>query len=71
MSLNNMKKFGIYIGFREIFQDSEGLPVLFDHISFAGTSINEEGLLKIFEQFTEQIKPLIKDFFNDLKKNGG
>ena len=44
--LNNKRKFGIDIGFREFFQDSEGRPVIFEHISFMGTAVDEEGIIK-------------------------
>lgn len=67
--LNNKRKFGIDIGFREFFQDSEGRPVIFEHISFMGTAVDEEGIIKFLTKFSRQLKPLIKDFFNDLKKN--
>lgn len=66
---NITRKFGLDISVQEYFQDSEGKPIIFNHISFMGTAIDGDGITKLLTRFSRQLKPMIKDFFEDLKKN--
>ncbi|MFX0132093.1 MAG: hypothetical protein ACFFDN_00475 [Candidatus Hodarchaeota archaeon] len=66
---NIKRKFGLDFSFQEYFQDSEAKPIIFTHFSFMGTAIDENGITKLLIKFSRQLKPLIKDFFEDLKKN--
>ena len=66
---NIKRKFGLDIRVQEFIQDSEGKPIIFDHIALMGTALDENGITKLLTRFSRQLKPLIENLFEDIKKN--